>query len=79
MFIDNFYTSPKLVNDLIKKGTFSVEIVHPNRKSDQYHPGAWRQLCFDTSSASAVTAGLASSHTDVSTKLYMVSLDKIER
>lgn len=36
MFIDNFYTSPKLVNDLIKKGRFSVEIVYPNRKSDQY-------------------------------------------
>ena len=69
----SFYTSPKLVNDLIKKVTFSVEIVYPNRKSDQYHQGAWRQLCFDTSSASAVTAGLTSSHIDVSTKLYMVS------
>ena len=37
--------------------------------SDQYLPGARRQLCFDTFSASAVNAGLGSSHTDVGTKL----------
>lgn len=41
-------------------------------QSDQYHAGARRQLCFDPTSASAVTAGhgLAPSPVEVGIKLY---------
>lgn len=31
--MNSSYTSPILVNDLLKKSTFSVGTVHPNRKN----------------------------------------------
>ena len=70
LFIDNFYTSPSLLIDLLEKGTYCTGTVHTNRrnfpnalKPDKKHP--MRSFRFVTCRKAKLTAAWRRDRGDV--------------